>query len=88
MGLYDEIHYEKPMPDGYEAKDHIYQTKDLGCWMRNYEITEDGYLVRKELAYGKEIQLLDMCDYDPERKEIHDYRLICEVKVLRIEPIR
>lgn len=51
MGMFDEITCKYPTPDA-EAQGCTFQTKDLLCWMDDYEITEDGRLVR--LTWGIE----------------------------------
>lgn len=41
--MFDEVRFKYPLPlDG--ANDHVYQTKDLVCFLDQYEVREDGTL--------------------------------------------
>lgn len=44
MGMYDDVHFDYRMPDGYE--DGSFQTKDLSLDCSEYEITSGGRLLR------------------------------------------
>lgn len=44
MGMFDEIRCKQPLPDGCEIE--WFQTKDLGCDLARFEITEDGRLLQ------------------------------------------
>lgn len=56
MGLYDRLHCHVPLPFPEGVSDALraslqaseYQTKDLVCFMRDYEIREDGSFWREE----------------------------------------
>lgn len=51
MGMFDEviIDYELPGRPAYAGKDHRFQTKDFGCHLDLYRITEDGRLLYRQV---------------------------------------
>lgn len=58
MGLFDEIVCRYPLPGTkpeFVEEGHLFQTKDLGCDMSTYEITEDGRLVGWSEDYTGEL---------------------------------
>ena len=51
MGMYDNVSCERPLPDGFEiAKGACFQSKDFGCEMDTYTITQDGRLTRRYVS--------------------------------------
>lgn len=46
MGMYDNVHFEYRMPDGFEGRS--YQTKDLDCELDDYHVTSTGRLLLTE----------------------------------------
>ena len=47
MGMFDYVKCDRPLPDGGARNPHDdhFQTKDLGCELATFRITEDGKLV-------------------------------------------
>ena len=45
MGMFDEIICEHPLPDGFDARGVLFQTKDLDNLLERYTITPDGRLI-------------------------------------------
>lgn len=75
MGMYDELRYLAPLPDGGPARP--FQTKDLDCALDLYTVHEDGRLWVQSPWVGehgdepKRIALdgtVDFYDYDPSLK--------------------
>ena len=52
MGMFDDIRCEYPLPEGSEEhQGRGFQTKDLGCSMARYTITDEGRLVENRVYY-------------------------------------
>lgn len=49
MGMYDEVTCEYALPDGYDAQDIVFQTKDLDNALERYTITAAGRLMRHRI---------------------------------------
>lgn len=47
MGMYDSLGCRYPLPNP-EFQDSLFQTKDLDCELKIYEITADGRLIKNE----------------------------------------
>lgn len=45
MGMFDRIKCEYPLPGIAEPQKIEFQTKDLECWLDNYQITPEGRLM-------------------------------------------
>lgn len=45
MGLYDEIRWEAPLPEGHPADDRIFQTKSLHPCLEHFLVTAEGRLL-------------------------------------------
>jgi hypothetical protein len=53
MGLFDTIHVAHPaVATGYDLPAGEYQTKDLICYLRNYELRSDGSLWLTDSSEG------------------------------------
>lgn len=46
MGMYDDIRFERMMPDGFDGRGKSFQTKDFGCDMAMYEVNAEGRLMQ------------------------------------------
>ncbi len=49
MGMYDSIWCRRVLPDGLDGNEHNFQTKSLDCCLFQYEIRQDGLLVRYDI---------------------------------------
>jgi len=49
MGMYDNLWCRRILPDGLDGKDYTFQTKSLECNLWQYEILDNGTLVRHDL---------------------------------------
>lgn len=45
MGMFDEVAYDLPLPDGRKLRKSGFQTKDLGASMARFTLTSTGTLV-------------------------------------------
>lgn len=55
MGMFDNVKCERVMPDGFDGRGRIFQTKDFDCDLDTLEITEDGRLMlHPYAAWGEE----------------------------------
>lgn len=52
MGMYDNLRFSYPMPNGYVGTE--YQTKSLDCQRDRYEVTTSGRLTRKSCEPDEE----------------------------------
>lgn len=55
MGMYDNLRFSYPMPNGYVGTE--YQTKSLDCQRDQYEVTTSGRLTRKSSEPDEEFAL-------------------------------
>jgi hypothetical protein len=44
MGMYDEIRWDAPLPEGHSPEDRIFQTKSLDPCLEHYLVTPEGRL--------------------------------------------
>jgi hypothetical protein len=51
MGMFDTIRCLAPLPDGFDATNTSFQTKDLDSVMEQYDITADGRLIAHRVEY-------------------------------------
>jgi len=52
MGLYDDVRCEYKLPGSTGlVQNDVFQTKDLGCMMDSYTVTEDGELIHHVHEY-------------------------------------
>ena len=54
MGMFDYVICNRIMPDGKDGTGVEYQTKDLECFLWNYEITQDGRLMESHYEDGRQ----------------------------------
>lgn len=45
MGMFDEVIFTRPMPDGYTAE-ASFQTKDMQCELATYRVFDDGRMLK------------------------------------------
>src|SRR5258708_5251444 len=80
MGMFDSIKLQGiNLPDSYEPKDGLFQTKDLNCKLDVYIINDHGYIYNEKTG---EIPELSVTFYDyetiseePDQKvtQVHQY---------------
>jgi len=63
MGMFDEVIFTRPMPDGYTAE-ASFQTKDMQCELATYRVFDDGRMLKMTNGWTEDAPLDPPVDTD------------------------